>query len=725
MTIKETSTGVPIHGPNGATGELISIEKVDELASAIESSPELFNNVEAKKSLLSNIYDGLENKKNSAIEMGHDALEKYDELKEEAKEAWEEVKESYKEYQKRNRVDFPEVEDPIPEISDPNTEDGYSTIDPSTGESRENYIPIDVQTGPCQPCKSIEPCCLQAGVITDRDEQTRFLKWPVTDEKQPTRMFVVAIENGKVFSDLTQREHDLDIIGRVDVQIEGKDCQRGAKGWPYLDRVSKFNGYTRESITKYKKDVYQALPCQQNLELALSHVMMNPVISPAVMSFIYFLSAVYDILHQKYSDTADKYMYRIGQCGANVYYPDLTILPVTYLKLSGSVSFELDLKISFGGLKPGFSFGANYEAIYGRNTYTSEKLNHLKPKSKPNNEIDTLPELPGPFKFLNKIINKSGSIVDEYRSKEPDLLSEKYSTYFQLFIGGGISVTGIETRAKPKTPDLSLDVGGISHTIGGGIRAQIDFIDSLFAFIAVYIKGAYTPLRNVRIALAKGENVSGECIACITGVGKIEHTVKIGEEGKDKTISVTIPANSNGKYDLDIFTDSIRKTSARIIGKGELALRAELQVWTIRAKTGIEGTAHTQLLWQWKNDPEQGELHRFYFEGLVASYSKYAEISRKEKEKGGYETTVGTTYSGNGDFQDENLGTTIDEKLNGTNTIDEKRSVLDEFYNNLMCASGKSEDCAADDNSMGKPKTIIPPSSVRNFDEYNPPWEKS
>ena len=406
----------------------------------------------------------------------------------------------------------------------------------------------------------------------------------------------------------------------------------------------------------------------------------------------------------------------MGQCGDNRYYPEFEILPVPFFSLGGGVEANLSIKLSYGYISCDFDFGGEYKAVLGKYSYIASKGVVDKKKQKERNQpeggrIDAFPELPGGLNVISKVLNNAGDFADDYRAKgKPDLLMEKYSTYFEFFLKAGAKAEGVVLRAKEYTPDLSLDFGGGEVSIGGGIRVQVEIVDILLAWLSTYIPDSYQPLVNVRKQLARGETVSGECFAILSGVGMIDRTWKIGSMGKSKLASITIPANESDDYDIDFSAEILDKTSAQIIAKLEVALRPEIKVWTVTGKAGVEGTAHTQLLWQWKQDPELGEVHRFYYEGLVLAYKKYAEISIKGK--GGGTRKAGVNQGGNSDPKVEHMGTSIEDKI----------SKIENEFSDIKCASGQSDDCSNGDQIFDAEFPLIPPS-VKDFNENSPVWK--
>ncbi|MBT3144145.1 hypothetical protein [Neptunomonas phycophila] len=593
-------------------------------------------------------------------------------------------------------------------------QNGYSTIDPQTGKSRSDYIPMDIQTGPCIPCRSVEPCCIVKGFIQAREGSGRELRWPITKKGQPTTLLVIAKETAEVINAAGQAR-DENLVGKIDVQMQGKSCQRGVNNWPVMQSSSGFYGDKAEALSRYAVVKYIALPYEQNDYDMLAPFINNPFIDGKVLVFFYLLGGVTDLITQRFSNNSQFYTYTPKQCGESLsYYPPFKVIPVPYFELSGSVFFTAKFSIRIGSFDVDVDTGGSFKAIYGKDTFEMIKegpgIARKKPKDHPDKHR-TAGEFPGPLGFLSRLMNKGKNFIGGYEPKsDRDLIVDELSSRITFFVAASASGNGIQLLEKNNSPDLNLTIGGGEASISGGIELKLELIELVLKAANVLFPGGGQALLEVRYALAREEAmIGGIFTANVVGVGMFEQIWQLGSENQSRALDITIPAERG--FDIDFVPELTARRKARIIGKVEIKAQAGLKVWTVTGRVGAEGTAHTQLLWEWKQEGDQPWQYRFYYEGIVVAYKKYAEINYKAKNKP--KNKMSAVLGGASEFLEENTDTGMCER---PETVAEALARVEAQYAETSESKGK-----VPDDFDGK-ITIAAPS-VRNYDVVTPPWK--
>jgi hypothetical protein len=633
MTIKEASAGVPVYGPNGATGEVLTLNKLDNIASLIQQEPGFFSNLPDKEALLSNLYDQMDKAgelldeavvqggkvidygKEAAIELGERAEKTYQELSEEAAELADATKQKYEQTKELGG----EIVDEYSEKANQTLKDldhwrketfgnkGIEFGNLSDGASQDSKI----ATPNCE-CQSMEPCCVISGEIKDADRDKvageRKIEWPLCPG-QPSNLLLI-------MKDVKGSHLGADI----EVTVAGRNNSNCTNKYNYHPSVLETSGLGGEEYlveSKSERTVYFDKP---DIGLLLSSTLF-----PAeVLGCFIVLKKVVEYVHGDHLKNG--YAYKVVQCAQDeTMGRTLQVIPLPYIKLVGNLTIQIPMTLTTEGVTispPNEWFSGSLEAQYGDVEFSStvtKKARSQGDEKKLPFPLFVVEKVKQIFDFLSSKSGVSGETLNKIKQAGADIAE-----------GTGVTVTpkveftaeGVETKKVMGSPNVKLDLAALKVTLGGEIKGQIDILEIAVTLLsggaAKVLKKAKEKAERIGDGLNSslgGENtkLNSELVAMLEFGGSLDFITDYGSAGEVILQWDGKKVINGSAYEKEF------KQEIKFFASAKISFVVEAEVIMLEAEAGINGVLNTAWNFQFKQKEEDGvvnEYKRYFFEGL-------------------------------------------------------------------------------------------------------------
>lgn len=464
----------------------------------------------------------------------------------------------------------------------------------------------------CVACVQDDACCLKAGVVSDKKDETRKVEWPPVNGA--TTLLVIAELQG------------LQLLSDVLVSWEGEEsCLAGLTDKPCLITGGLEDG--RQQLTERASEVSVAYEQHLSLALALGNFIPRDV-ALALFAFDSLMSL--NILNNQ----GGRATFQPSQCcpGKDVR-NSLTVIPYPCITLESDFTLAVETSFMTHGVSAQVEAKGRLSGQYGRYELTLEKGADATANSQ-----DTIPrenDAPGLIGIIVNTIQTMNRYFDmgstSTRSEGSSTNSERGIRPDSSKMGSGIVISksltfkaeGFKLAAVEGSPDLEIQVGELDSTLSLGITGRIDLIE---AVAAVLLSPAnLRNVQNARARIAAGENVNAtiEGYLQLSATGSLTHKVNGGSG--DSIATYRIPASGETSEAAFNGISQDFDGELKIIGVAELKLHIEGRVFVLSAQVGVRGTIHTS--WAWEVRSRDGVREKRYaFEGVKVSGEAYAEV---------------------------------------------------------------------------------------------------
>lgn len=465
----------------------------------------------------------------------------------------------------------------------------------------------------CVDCVQDDACCLKAGVVSDKKDETRKVEWPPVNGN--TTLLVIAELQG------------VQLLSDVLVSWEGEEtCLAGRSDKPCLVTGGLEDG--RQQLTERTNEVSVAYQQHLSFALALGNFIPRDV-SLALFAFDSLMSL--NVLNNQ----GGRATFQPSQCcpGRDVR-SALTVIPYPCITLESDFALAVETSFMTHGVSAKVEAKGTLSGQYGRYELMLEKGADATANSQ-----DTLPrenDAPG---LIGIIVNTLQTMNQYFDMGSNDTSSGGDSTNSERGIrrdsskmGSGIVISksltfkaeGVKLAAVEGSPDLEIQVGELDSTLSLGITGRIDLIE---AVAAVLLSPAnLRNVQNARARIAAGENVNATIQGYLelSATGSLTHKVNGGGGGSIATYR--IPASGEASEAVFNGISQDFDGELKIIGVAELKLHIEGRVFVLSAQVGVRGTIHTS--WAWEVQSRDGVREKRYaFEGVKVSGEAYAEVN--------------------------------------------------------------------------------------------------
>lgn len=182
----------------------------------------------------------------------------------------------------------------------------------------------------------------------------------------------------------------------------------------------------------------------------------------------------------------------------------------------------------------------------------------------------------------------------------------------------------IEMKAKPGSPDVQLDIGGVKSSLTIAVTGKLDFIDAL----AMALAGrAARVIRDARARMAAGKSVNAvlEAFLELSASGQLAHEI-------NEAASITIPASGDFSAGVNALSQTFGG-EIRIFGQAAIRIEVNAEVWVFRAAAGLSGAIHTSWTWKMRMQGEQRQKS-YIFDGFVLTYVAHVGASIQTEDNG-------------------------------------------------------------------------------------------
>lgn len=506
----------------------------------------------------------------------------------------------------------------LAEMEQENLEDLGNYYDSDTyGSLEEREVPLEADpdgdgvfdptfAAICTTCNPGEPCCMTGGSITDAEVSSRKLEWP--PQNGQTKMLMVAkeMENSK-------------LVAKLKLAWEGRTCQVGNANRPSIGTRGIAQGNGRLTIPDKAKDVAVGETPPVFGAIALAKFIPSEAIA-ALMIFDLFMAM------RNPNDGFPTATFSPNQCVSDgPMAAGLRVVAVPFIKLEGTLELATRISFTTGGVSGGASAKGSLVGEYGNLKFEAKGDASATENSGSVKDNGSRSEK-GVVGLMSQIIGKMDKYVSEGNTsrtaKKLDLT--QFTSGVTLTKSLKFEAGAFELKGKAGSPDLEVDIGGLTSTLAIGVTGRLDFIDIL---ARVYTGPGGDIIARTRAAMKNGERIRATLDAYLEmgAHGNIAHTV-------DSGASITIPANGDAAVSFDGVSNQLTG-EFKINGLAKLGIHIEAEVWVFKAEAGASGSVHTSWLWEMKTT-SAGRQKRYTFEGVQASLEAYARSSVTSSSSG-------------------------------------------------------------------------------------------
>lgn len=479
----------------------------------------------------------------------------------------------------------------------------------------------------CVDCKPNEPCCLKAGVLSDAKDETRKLVWPVTEANPKKRILIVAKDNANSI-----------LSGKLKLKGEGSDCRASRDKKPGF--VVNSPSFNRIELDRSPADLTVGFPATFGTALA-----MADFVPPKAL----YALMIIDLITSSVAINRGRQPMRItpSQCLSDgSMLQTFEAVPVPYFKLEASATAEISLHILTTGVGASAGIKGNITGKYAAIDIAADAAASVNPSSgrRPPSEGNApgfLGIIASITKFISEYVSK-GTEAAHYRpglgraaanagaaaaGTTPEQVdTTDFGSGVKLEKSLKLTATGVELKAKSGTPDLEASIANFEVALTLKATGIIDFIDIAAAVLLSPASAKLVKEARAKIA-DKGNAVRGEarCEVSLSAEGELKHSTESG-------LRVLIPAEGDSGFDRDKLNKEF-SGKLTILGRAEILIHVEAEVWVVSAQAGASGSLHTGWTWEIKIDSAKKRKKRYYFDGLIARAVGYARIGSSSTKK--------------------------------------------------------------------------------------------
>ncbi|MFM9271825.1 hypothetical protein ACJ7V3_16440 [Halomonas elongata] len=455
----------------------------------------------------------------------------------------------------------------------------------------------------CVECKANEPCCLVSGSVTDSTDDTRQITWPPADIevdgecRKATTLLVVAKE--------VEGRH---LSAKVKAEWDKPTCQVGHLDRPSLTTSGLTEGQQRLDTTP--SEVALGYPQFLNMSLALKNY-----VPENVLHAVFAMDAI--LAFQSTLQGGDGARFTPNQCVTDhAMGQTLRVIALPYVNLKGKLEMASRLVFSTAGISANADTKGTLEGQFGPYELTSTQLAEYTANT--GQALEDGNQAPGLIGTMASIIKTLDHFVADGNTQDqssPD--RTQYATRIVLSQSLTFQPEGVELTPVKSSPDLQLEIGGLTSTFELGVTGRLDFIDVLA--MALSAGAGATAVREARARMAAGEYVNATLQAYLElgAKGSLTHGINSGA-------TFLLPAHGDPDAALEGLEQDF-EGALKISGKAEIAIEVEARVWVITAKAGVSGSLHTS--WTWTVRLQDGERQRRQdFEGVKVIYKAEGKI---------------------------------------------------------------------------------------------------
>lgn len=526
----------------------------------------------------------------------------------------------------------------------------------------------------CPSCKAGESCCMTAGSITDADDSSRKVEWPIKEWNQSRSLYVIA-------KDVSGTK----LQTKVKVKGEGSACKAGAPSRP---------GFT---YSYYQSEAGQLPLTETELEVGFEQSLSTAMaLSEYVPENVTIALMVIDSIFCGVSGDSVKGWagFLLRSC---ILSPDMSgqLNVRAYPKTELSADYEG--VFTAGMHTSGFSFSwSNTGTITGE--YGAYKLTAEGKKEGKSGNAEVQrgkTEGRGLLGSISSMIKNFSSYVGESSPGPGDVRGlQDVSSGVSFELKLKLKADALKLEEKKGSPDLELQIAGFETSLGLEVAGTLDFID-LAAQVLLSPAGARLVQKVRAEAADKSHAVNAQ----------LEAKVRLSAEGEVKFVynspAKWVISDPESHYDGGPGEQEFTGT-AKIKGYAQILLHVEAEVWVASAEAGAAGSIHTGWNWEWKMGNDE-RLTRYFFEGVIASAR-------------GYMKTGLSTSS-------DRKAPSTSKRRRGGGTIEGSRKVeLEQTGPQVELGSDKWAD-PSESYEDGAYYEISPPTVPKVTDEL-PPWSK-
>lgn len=457
--------------------------------------------------------------------------------------------------------------------------------------------------GACLACEQDDGCCLKAGVVQDKEDNTRKVEWPPVDNV--TTLLVIAHPQegparGRLSAD-------------VEVTWEGEaNCQSGRPQTPCI----RANGIESGSqlLTAQSEEVTVIYDQPVRLAESLSHFIPFDV----ALGFMAFEALIGG---RFLSDQGGQATFQPIQCfPSSDTRATLKVIPYPYTELNGDVSIAVDTVIMTSDVSARVAVTGALNGQYGR--HRIEWSRSAEAAGGGSKEILRQNDAPGLIGLMVETVQTINRYVAKGGGASGPVEYDSGNMGSGITISKSLSFKPTSFKLEPivSSPDLQLKMVSLESVLSLGVTGKIDLIE-IIATIMLTTTGA-SKIQDARARLAAGDRVNAtiEGFLELSATGSLQHNLTGGG-------ALRIPASGDSKEADESGVTSDFVGTLQILGRAEIKLHVEGSVFMVRAQAGVRGSIHTSWTWEARTSADGKREKRYIFEGVKLSGEAYAEIS--------------------------------------------------------------------------------------------------
>lgn len=546
-------------------------------------------------------------------------------------------------------------------------------------ETEQQTMDIEAAKLTCD-CKPGEPCCLDGGKVWDSAKPGRLVTWPIINGQ--SRLYVIARD-----------VEDAYLVGKVKSEVNAiKDCTAAA---PVPRGIATNNAIDSSMLPISATERNVPGPRRANFQS------LGQGLLPG--DFVIAMTAV---------DTLISAMGSFSEAGTVTYKPEmcqpengmgstLQVQAVQQIELGGEAKAYIKVGVHTSGFSVSTGVDGKIEGKVGDREIKVE--GEAKAEEAPPRGRSISPPAPadgeGMSGFIADILGQLSQFASKGDPKGPALTAESTTDdLVDAVTGSGVEflvefklgAEALKLTEVDDQPDLKLDMTKLEGTLTLAVTGTIDLIELAVALILS--PPAARTVQSARAAAAQGDVVRGEakCDVTLKAEGTLTQKYETG-------FSYLYSANADSGFQRGESGGEFGG-KVTVTGEAEISIHAEARVWVAKAQAGARGAIHTAWVWEMRKPATQRQK-RFYFEGLRARATAYAEIGISNDDS----DPIGTIEP-TGRSNEPDNGVSTDVSAEATQTLERVGGPRTENW------SVPSEN----------EKVLLPPSFPEGTD---PPWE--